>query len=90
MRCYNIELLAPKNGLSIHEIWVRIIHGYRLFSRMDRPFLGCVLCTGAHYTRKITVFEYYSNRHIKSGWLMCVSGLIECPECCIPVDSSLN
>ena len=55
MRCYNIELLAPKNGLSIHEIWVRIIHGYRLFSRMDRPFLGCVLCTGAHYTRKITV-----------------------------------
>ena len=55
MRCYNIELLAPKNALSIHEIWVRIIHGYRLFSRMDRPFLGCVLCTGAHYTRKITV-----------------------------------
>ena len=56
MRCYNIELLAPKNGLSIHEIWVHIIHGYRLFSRMDRPFLGCVLCTGAHYTRKITVY----------------------------------
>ena len=38
MRCYNIEFLAPKNGLSIHEIWVRIIHGYSLFSRMDRPF----------------------------------------------------
>ena len=58
MRCYNIELLAPKNGLSIHEIWVRIIHGYKLFSRMDRPFLGCVLCTGAHYTRKITVHVF--------------------------------
>ena len=66
MRCYNIELLAPKNGLSIHEIWVRIIHRYRLFSRMDRPFLGCVLCTGAHYTQKITVTENTQGNNIIS------------------------
>ena len=44
-----------KSIFKYHEIWVHIIHGYRLFSRMDRPFLGCVLCTGAHYARKKTV-----------------------------------
>ena len=30
-----------------------------LFSTIDMPFLGCVLCTGAHYTRKKTVIYVY-------------------------------
>ena len=32
----------------------------RLFSSIDMPFLGCVLCTGAHYARKKTVPLYFN------------------------------
>ena len=72
------------DGRGTKKIWVHIIHGYRLFSSIDMPFLGCVLCTGAHYARKKTVCmlpDRYLRRQLGRA-VDCITVCLKEQGCC--------